>query len=294
LLARLSVFLGATAIESVTPVTACEELRSEQIGDLLFSLVEKSLVQADSTGYEPRFYLFESTRYYAREKLDRKSEIRLRHARHFVSRLSEAAANWEKMPAQQWLKLYGADIDNVRGALEWAFSADGDAGIGLDVVGRSHALWEELGLMLEHRHWVDLALAKAGMETAPEVTARLLSWQPGEVRDFDDPADYEDAMRAAGLYQKLGDGFSEGRVLLRAGVSLLSPDNVEPSERLLRKAHDLVSASGTTKTLARCLSALASARLFAGDTNEARALHDKSIRVYREIGEQIDAPRGAI
>ena len=147
--------------------------------------------------------------------------------------------------------------------------------------------------MLEHRHWVDLALAKAGRETAPEVTARLLSWQPGEVRDVDDPADYKEAMQAAALYQKLGDGFSEGRVLLRAGVSLLSPDNVEQSERLLHKAHELVSTLGTTKTLARCLSALASARLFAGDTNEARALHDKSVRVYREIGEQIDGPSAA-
>jgi predicted ATPase/DNA-binding winged helix-turn-helix (wHTH) protein len=293
LLGRLSVFRGASTLESVTSVTACEELQSEQVGDLLFSLVEKSLVQADSDGYEPRFYLFESTRYYAREKLNRGSEIRLRHAQYFASRLSEAAANWEKMPSQRWLKLYSADIDNVRGALEWAFSTDGDAGIGLYVVGRSHALWEELGLMLEHRHWVDLALAKVGMATAPEVTARLLSWQPGEVRDFGDPADYEEAIRAADLYQMLGDGFSEGRVLLRAGVSLLSPDNVEQSERLLRKAHKLVSTSGTTKTLARCLSALASARLFAGDANEARDLHDKSICLYREIGEQIDVPSAA-
>jgi hypothetical protein len=139
--------------------------------------------------------------------------------------------------------------------------------------------------MLEHRRWVEEALAKAGQATSPEVTARILSWQAGDVRELDDPADYEEAMRAATIYGKLGDGFHEGRALLRAGMARLLPDSVEEGEQLLQKAHDLVRASGTTKTLARCLSALASARLFAGDLAQARALHDQAIAVYRELGE---------
>jgi predicted ATPase/DNA-binding winged helix-turn-helix (wHTH) protein len=293
LFARLSVFLGGTTLASIISVTASDELRSEQVGDLLLSLVEKSLVQADSDGNEPRFSFFESTRHYAREKLGNVSDMRLRHAKHFAARLAEAATTWERMPTQQWLRLYGADIDNVRGALEWAFAPEGDDAIGLDLVGQSHPLWEELGLMLEHRHWVELALAKVGEDTAPESTARLLSWQPGEVRDLDDPADYDEAMRAAGVYRQLGDSFSEGRVLLRAGVAVLSPDNSEQSESLLREAEKLVRSSGTTKTLARCLSALASARLFAGDPKEARALHVESIRIYRAVGEHIDEPAAA-
>jgi hypothetical protein len=112
-----------------------------------------------------------------------------------------------------------------------------------------------------------------------------LSWQAGDVRELDDPADYDEAMRAAALYRKLGDGFHEGRALLRAGTARLLPDNVDEGERLLRKSHALVRPVGATKTLARCLSALASARLFAGDLPEARALHDQAIGVYRDLGE---------
>src|SRR5262249_62384242 len=97
--------------------------------------------------------------------------------------------------------------------------------------------------------------------TASEVTARSLSWQAGGVGELVDPGDYDEAVRAAGLYRKLGDGFHEGRVLLRAGTARLLPDSVDEGERLLRKAHALVRPFGTTKTLARCLSALASARL---------------------------------
>jgi hypothetical protein len=107
------------------------------------------------------------------------------------------------------------------------------------------------------------------------------------VRELDDPLDYDEAMRAAALYRKLGDKFHAGRALLRAGTTRLAPDNVQEGERLLREAHALVQGSGATKTSARCLSALASARLFAGDLNEAQALHEEAIGVYRKLGESL-------
>jgi hypothetical protein len=117
--------------------------------------------------------------------------------------------------------------------------------------------------------------------------ARLLSWQAGDVREIDDPADYEEAMRAVKLYRKVGDGFQEGRVLLRAGTSRLSLDNPGEAEGLLRKAQALLRPFGPTKTLAKCLSALASARLFAGDIAKAQKLHDEAIYIFQELGESI-------
>ena len=92
-------------------------------------------------------------------------------------------------------------------------------------------------------------------------------------------------MRAANLYRNLGDGFHEGRVLLRAGTTRLLPDSADQGEDLLHKAHALLRPFGTTKTLARCLSALASARLFAGDLARARSLHREALDVYRDLGE---------
>jgi hypothetical protein len=49
-----------------------------------------------------------------------------------------------------------------------------------------------------------------------------------------------------------------------------------------------VQPFGATKTLGRCLSALASARLFAGDLPQARLLHDEAVRIYRELGESLE------
>jgi len=288
LLARLSVFFGTAALASITAVVASAEIPAEQVGDLLLSLVEKSLVHADPAGGEFRYGLLESTRYYASEKLADASRMRRRHAEHFAARLAQATAEWETTPTRQWMACYAADIDNLRGALEWAFGADGDVTVGLELVAHSHVLWAELGLILEHRRWVVEALDKVAKGTPPEITARLLSWQAGDVRELDDPADYDEAVRAASLYRKAGDGFQEGRVLLRAGTARLLPDSVDEGERLLRKAHALVRPFGTTKTLARCLSALASARLFAGDLSDARSLHRQAVDVYRDLGEAPD------
>ena len=288
LLARLSVFSGSATLASITAVVVSAEIPQEQVDDLLFSLVEKSLVQSDTTGGETRYRLLESTRDYAFEKLADAPATRRRLAEHLAARLAAATTEWETTPTQQWSARYEADVDNLRGALEWAFGRDGDIAVGLDLVGQGHVLWTELGLMLEHRHWVDRALGKVGKKTPADVTARLLSWQAGEVRELGDPADYEEAMRAAALYHKLGDRFHEGRALLRAGTARLLPDDVEEGERLLHKSYALVHPSGATKTLAHCLSALASARLFADDLKKAQVLHEEAIGVYRQLGEVVD------
>ncbi len=288
LLARLSVFLGTTSLASISSVVGGDDMPPEQIGDLLLSLVEKSLVHADLDSNDSRYGLLESTRYFAAEKLADAPALRRRHAEHFAARFAQATSAWETTPTREWIASYASDVDNLRGALDWAFGPDGDVAVGLDLVAHSHILWAELGLMLEHRYWVVAALEKLGNGTPPKIAARLLSWQAGDVRELDDPADYEEAMRAADLYRKLGDSFHEGRVLLRAGTARLSPDSAEEGERLLREAHALVRPFGTTKTLAHCLSALASARLFAGDVSDAHSLHRQALDVYRDLGEGSD------
>src|SRR5262249_39666167 len=65
----------------------------------------------------------------------------------------------------------------------------------------------------------------------------------------------------------------------------VAADAADGGESLLRRARALVRPAGTTKTLARCLSALASSRLFAGDLGEAQTLHEEALATYRALGE---------
>jgi hypothetical protein len=100
---------------------------------------------------------------------------------------------------------------------------------------------------------------------------------------LEDPAEYQEAIRAAGLYADLGDAFHRGQLLLRAGMARLSEGDAA-SERLLEQAHDLLRPFGPTKTLARCLSALASARLLTTDVAAAQALHAQAVEMHRQFG----------
>jgi predicted ATPase/DNA-binding winged helix-turn-helix (wHTH) protein len=286
LLRRLSLFSNGASLPSVMAVAAPEGAPEYEVLGLLTSLVDKSLVVADTGGSEARYRLLETTREYALEKLGQadESSLRARHARHFVARFAEATEAWETTATDRWLARYAADVDNLRAAVGWAFGADGDIATGLELVGFSHAIAAELGLTLEHRGWVEDALAHADPAAPKQTLARLLSWHAGDVRDLDDPADYQDAMRAADLYRELGSPFQQGQLLLRAGTARLSWEDNPEGEQLLNEACMLLEPFGPTKTLARCLSALASARLFASDVAAAQALHHQAVKIHRDIG----------
>ena len=286
LLRRLSLFSNGASLSSLRAVAAAEGAHEHELLSLLASLVDKSLVVADTGGSEARYRLLETTRDYAREKLEEAGELALRdrHARHFVARFAEATEAWETTATEPWLARYAGDVDNLRAALAWAFGPDGDAGLGVELVGFTHAIAAELGLTLEHRRWVEEALARIDATTPAATLARALSWHAGDVKDPDDPTDYQEAMRAVQLYGDLGNRFQQGQLLLRAGTAQLSWQDNPDGERLLNEAHHLLRPFGPTKTLARCLSALASARLFASDIAAAQALHEQAVKIQRDLG----------
>lgn len=286
LLQRLSIFAGSVGLDTVTAVTADADLPDRQILDLLMSLIEKSLVVTERGDRELRYRLLESTRDYARQKLgpDAIRAGQRRHADYYRARWGHAAAEWERMPGEQWLQRYGSDIDEVRAALQCAFGTHGDLEVGIDLVANSHVMWGELGLTCEHRRWVEEALARAGEATPKATLARLLSWHAGDVKDMDDPSDHDDALRAAALHAELGNAFGQGQALLRAATVSPLGDDAAGRAELLHEAHNLLRPFGPTKTLARCLSATASACLLAGDVPQAQQWHRKALAIAKEIG----------
>jgi predicted ATPase/DNA-binding winged helix-turn-helix (wHTH) protein len=284
LLQRLSTFAGAASLDAITAVVGDAELPEAQIFDLLRSLVDKSLVATERANSGTRYRLLETTREYARQKTlpEAGPASHRRHAGYYLSRLRQATAEWETTSGVRWLDRYAADTDEVRTALQWAFSRQGDAALALELVGYSHVLWGELGLAFEHRRWVQEALGRTNESTPKEIMARLLSWHVGDVKDIDDPSDYDDAMCAANLHAQLGNAFGEGQALLRAGSVRLLPGD-DGGETLLRKAYALLKPFGATKTLARCLSAMASSSLLAGGLPAAKLLHAQAMAVAEQI-----------
>jgi hypothetical protein len=133
--------------------------------DRLADLVAKSLVVADVSDAKPGFRLCDTTRAYALEKLDESGErerIARRHAEYYRNLFERAEAEAATRPTGNWLADYAPEIDNLRAALNWAFSPDGDVPIGVALTAAAVALWMRLSLLEECRGRAEGALAILG------------------------------------------------------------------------------------------------------------------------------------
>jgi hypothetical protein len=68
----------------------------------------------------------------------------------------------ETRPTAEWLAAYRRLIANLRAALDWAFSPEGDASIGVALTAAALPLWKHLSLMEECRGRVERAITALG------------------------------------------------------------------------------------------------------------------------------------
>jgi predicted ATPase len=161
-LRRLAIFAGAFSLEAAGVVAASPEAAPSEVVDGVSSLVAKSLVAAEVYGTIARYRLLDTTRVYALEKLGDSGELEAiarHHAEYYRDLFERAEAQWERRPAAEWLGEYGRQIDNLRAALDWAFTPAGDASIGVVLTAAAVPLWMHLSLMEECCGRVERALA---------------------------------------------------------------------------------------------------------------------------------------
>ena len=162
ILRRLSVFAGWFTSESASAVAPGETLAASDVIDCIADLVAKSLVEADVDGPTAYYRLLDTTRAYAFQKLTEAGEVEpvsRSHANHYRALFERAEAEWETRPTADWLADYGRQIDNLRAALDWAFSPTGDVAVGVALTVAAVPLWFQLSLINECRERVERALA---------------------------------------------------------------------------------------------------------------------------------------
>jgi predicted ATPase/DNA-binding winged helix-turn-helix (wHTH) protein len=173
---RLSIFAGSFALAEATAVAASGEIAASEVVDCVANLAAKSLVMIDVSVATVRYRLLETTRAYAREKLAESGElgqVARAHAKHYRDRLGRAQVEWETRPTVEWVADYGRGIDDLRAALDWAFSPHGDTSIGLALTVASVPLWLQLSLMEECRRYVERALSCVGSGSNRDLSREL-------------------------------------------------------------------------------------------------------------------------
>lgn len=137
LLNRLAICAGGFTLEAATAVMGDMGMAATMVAEGIASLTAKSLVSLDASASFGRWRLLETIRAYALDKLSESGEaeqVAHRHAEFYCDLFALAAEG----PSVDFhdLPRYVRDIDNMRSALEWAFSRGSetvDIGIGLAV-----------------------------------------------------------------------------------------------------------------------------------------------------------------
>jgi predicted ATPase/DNA-binding winged helix-turn-helix (wHTH) protein len=156
-LSRLSVFAGGFTFEAAVAVVADEMIDEASVSDCVWELRSKSMVAPQ--GQEGRLRLLDTTLAFASRRLGRSDEenhCRRRHALYFCDLFKQGAA----MDTPERLRVFGGEVDNLRADLNWAFSAEGDAKIGVELAAASASTWMAMALLTECREWMTKAISR--------------------------------------------------------------------------------------------------------------------------------------
>jgi predicted ATPase/DNA-binding winged helix-turn-helix (wHTH) protein len=178
ILRRLAVFSGEFTMDSAQAVAVSGGIGSAGVLDGVTSLIAKSLVSVALRDAITTYRLLETTRAYAREKLvesDEIQRIRRLHAEECCTAMNEVETTSHIATLAERLTYYRRRIDDVRSALEWAWSPEGDAAIGATLTAICAPMFLRLSLLDEYRGRVEQALhySAATRDADPCVTRNL-------------------------------------------------------------------------------------------------------------------------
>lgn len=174
---RLAVCAGGFDLEMAEAVGAGDAIADADVLDLLYGLVDKSLVAVDvSPQSEVRYHLLETLREYGLQELaasGAETAVRSRHAHYCVALAEEAEQHFSGAGQGPWMARLERENENLREALRWLQTA-GDAETGLRLGGALWMFWERRAQSGDARKWLE-ALLDRGAGAAPAVRAKALN-----------------------------------------------------------------------------------------------------------------------
>jgi predicted ATPase/DNA-binding winged helix-turn-helix (wHTH) protein len=223
---RIAVFPGRFDLESASAVAAGGDISAADLFDGITNLAAKSLITTDLMGEQVLFRLLNTTRAYALEMLQSCNESAMtsrRHAEHCCTVYEAVQSRSDIAAAADWLTTNGGKIDDVRAALGWSFSPDGDTAIGVRLTIASASVWFRLGVVDEYRQRMEQALEaiEADPTSSTVLEMRLNAILGSALMQTKGPGSATIAAfnKAFEVADRLGDTGSRWRALLGLGTA---------------------------------------------------------------------------
>ena len=277
LFARLAVFAGGATLEAAEAVAQAEL-------DALQSLVDKSLLRHT----EERFWMLETIREYATERLEASGEatdLQRRHAEYFLALAEEAEPHVDDESlrgGRTWLDRLEREHDNLRAALDQLEASD-EIELELRMAAALSDFWFSRGHVAEGGRRLEIALRADQRPTTARAKA-LMGASNMAALCGDHATMRLHAEDAFALQRSHGDWRGAARSLSAIGYAIgeegdweRAQQTLDESLRLSRDAGDEHHALWTTRTLAW-------AYANSGDLKRARATYEDGLHLARELG----------
>jgi non-specific serine/threonine protein kinase len=295
LFARLSVFAGGWMLEAAEAVGTGGKVEEEAVLDLLFRLVDRSLVVAETEmGDVARYRMLEPIRQYAWERLEeseKASSVRDRHAAFFLALAEEAEPELIGSQQRLWVERLEREHDNLRAALSWLLELE-EGELGLRFSGALWRFWYARGYLSEGLRWLEEVLA--GSDPAPTLarvkTLEGMGWLVQLQGDSErGKAIYEEMLN---LSRELDHKGNIATALNSLGTLAVAQGDNERAASLLEENLSVLRElenERSTDTMLKRFHALGLLGILAlneeGDLARATALWEESLALAREVGD---------
>lgn len=290
LLRRVSVFSGGWTLDAAERACDGDGIAGDAVLGVLASLCDKSLVTVDEQSGVTRYRLLETIRQYASERLrEHGEEAHWRH-RHFTFCLSlatEAQPLLSGPEQKESLARLAAEYDNLRSALAWSSSGQGDAMAGLELAESLRRFWWISDHRAEGCAWFARLLDATRSAPVSALRARaldtqgLLTWVQG---DF--PAAIALHERSLAIGRDLGEPGIVAAALSNLGNIAQDQGNFEHAKDLMQQSLRLRREIGNRRDIAVSLNNLGILCRSIDDLPASQALHEESLAILRELGDR--------
>jgi predicted ATPase/class 3 adenylate cyclase len=283
LFSRLSVFAGGCTYEAAEDVAGADP-------DTLQSLLDKSLLRKRDSEHGPRYWMLETIREFAAERLAASAEagdIRHRHAEHFLALARELAPH---LPVpREWLDELEQEHDNVRAALE-RLAAAGDIQLALTLAEAVSRFWKLRGYQAESQRRFDELLAADLRPTAAR--AHALNAAAGmSVENEDYELGRRQAEEALAIHGELDDDWGIARSVYMLGYAAIESGDFETAKPLFEEALRRLEGLGHEHYVGLATFNLSWACDELGEHARARELTEENLRRARSTGNRaLEAP----
>jgi non-specific serine/threonine protein kinase len=288
---RLAIFVGGCTLETVEAVGAADlgagpALSPDEALDGVGALLAKTLVRrTDGNDGVPRYAMLETIREYGLESLalaDELPALRAWHARHYLALVEAAESRLRGADQCAWLDRLEAEHDNLRAALEWSQTPDGDAELGLQLSGGLSWFWQVRSHIEEGRRWLTRALRH---QSGPSLARVRALTGAGWLAHLQQDADTARGLlrEALALARDCGDGWWAAWALHLLGRVAYFEGDADTARSLGSESLEIARAIGDQWLVAWGLHLLALAAHIESDYPSARPLYEESLAIRREL-----------